>query len=170
MTVIEINTVYLCEKSEWPICLLFDYYNQYIQWYIRRWGGQRLNICQSRDRSEQWPAHRRRILLWISLHIHLLLQWALWWSEALGQYKVDGAAGREGRVWGESSSGVTHSTHTVHTECTDCTPGQVLSQDIVCKLLTVQSVQDFRFFSGIKSTKPLTQNDATSYKRSKVEK
>ena len=65
--------------------------------------------------------------------------------EALGQNKVDGAARRDGRVWSESSSGVTHSTHTVHTECTDSTPGQVLSQDIVCKLVTVQSVQNSGF-------------------------
>ena len=124
--------------------------------YIWRWGRQCPNICQSLDLSEQWPAQQRRILLRIFLHILLLLQWALRWLEALGQYKVDGAARREGRVWGESSSGVTHSTHTVHTECTDCTPGQVLSQDIVCRLLTVQSVQN----SGFSAAKVHKTSDA----------
>ena len=85
-----------------------------IQWIITRWGGQRPNICQSRDRSEQWPAQQGRILLQILLHIHLLLEWALRWSEALGQYKVDRAARREGRILGESSPG-SHRVHTLYT-------------------------------------------------------
>ena len=88
-------------------------------------------------------------------------------SEALGSHKVNGAAGREGRFWVNHPSRVTH-IHTVHTGCTDCTQEQVLSQVSVCRQSTVQAVQYFRFFSGKLSTNPLTQNDATSYKRTKT--
>ena len=89
--------------------------------------------------------------------------------EALGSHKVDGAAGREGRIGVNHPSGVTH-THTVHTGCTDCTQEQVLSQVSVCRQLTKQTVYHLRFFSGKLSTKPLMQNDTTSYKRTETEK
>ena len=93
--------------------------------------------------------------------------WRKKWRNCWDEVKYCSERCRRIRV--NHPSRVTH-THTVHTGCTDCTQEQVLSQVRFCRQLTVQTVQYFRFFSGKLSTKPLTQNDTTSYKRTETEK
>ena len=96
----EANMIYLCEKSEWPLSIVIDYSNQYIQWYYQ-WVGQEPpnNLCQSRDRSEQWPIQGGE------LSSQLFSTSTSSYSEpsggrrrSVGQYKVKGVIGGEGRI------------------------------------------------------------------------